>query len=343
MLVLNFILLLYEGFDNDEMESLVLFFDNIDSIDSQREEAILFSAMKKFVQSCNFFFNENVTSLNEYNGYIVGDVLKKTKVLFLLATRLVTKRRFEELHPDNEKQQGWKSLSMPEHYYDHMSIINRRIRYYEEATEKSKEDIVKNKIENLRKLRDLSNAIYRTNSYKRLFNGNIRYCFDTLVSLNMDYARTGLIDECIMLRKRSASIRAAGDGANGMILALLLDHFKKSGVYEEKLHLSICKKDDKLSLSRLILTFIHDNQDEASMADLYECLGPYYSIEEIARDVFSLSEIKRDVWRRMITFGAEFPDSPKELKEQLEAIKNGERERISECSFACLAEHIWIL
>ena len=230
---------------------------------------------------------------------------------------------------------------MPEHYYDHMSIINRRISYYEEATEKSKDDIVKTKIDNLRKLRDLSNAIYRTNSYKRLFNGNIRYCFDTLVSLNTDYARTGLIDECIMLRKRSAFIRAAGDGANGMILALLLDHFKKSGVYEEKLHLSICKKDDQISLSRLILTFIHDNQDEASMADLYECLGPYYSIEEIARDVFSLSEIKRDVWRRMITFGDEFPDSPKELKEQIESIKKGERERVSELHL-CLSGRAYL-
>ena len=332
LLALGVFLLLFERFDdnNDEKGTLVVLFDNIDSIEEQREEAILFSSMKKFVQDFNYFFNENVSNINEYYGYIVGSVLKKTKVLFLLATRLVTKRRFKELYPDNERAQGWQSLSMPEHYYDHLGIINKRIQYYEYAEKVGKNKEEKTQITTLKKIRNLSNAIYRTYSFKRLFNGNIRYCIETMVRLNNEYEATGLIDECIKLKNRSVDIRPAGDGASGIVLSLLLDHFKRQGVYEDKLHLSICRKDDKLSLSRLILTFLYDNNNEASLADLYECLNSYYSIEDIARDVFSLSEIKRDVWRRMITFGAVFPVSQEELKAQLKEIKSGKSEGVSE-------------
>lgn len=324
LLIINFFLLLWQGFEIEDKVSLVLVYDNVDSIDDHLQESILLSSMIEFINDCNYFINANVSGFKEYNGSLVQNVIKRTKCLFLLATRVVTIRRYVELAPDLEHVQGWYSQRMPEHYYDHFSIINKRVEYYLQNEPNSER---KKKIESLKKLREISYVLYRTNSYKRLFNGNIRYCFGTLLVLNANYSNQGFIDRCIELRKQSADIRGAGVGANGLVLALLLDYFKRQGVYEEKLHLSICKKDYTVSLSRLILTFIRENKYRCSLVDLYESLSPYFSQEEFCRDIFALSESKRDVWRRLITFGLFFPASDKEFVSQVERLNSGERDK----------------
>ena len=326
LLVINFFLLVWRGIEIDDNISLVLVYDNVDSIEDDKQESILLSSMVEFINDCNYFINANVTSSIEYNGVLVGDAIKRIKFLFLLTTRVVTGRRYAVVAPDLERVPGWYSLSMPEHYYDHFAIINKRVDYYIEHEPNSEQKEI---IQALIKIRDLSDALYRTNSFKRIFNGNVRYCFMTLLALNNNYADTGLVDRCIELKTQSPGIRGAHAGASGIALSLLLDYFKKEGVYEDKLHLSACKRDYKVSFSRLVLTFIREKGNRCSLVDLYECLIPYFNEEKFSRDIFALSESKRDVWRRLITFGNVFPKNDRELDAQLKDLQNGKRDRES--------------
>lgn len=319
LLVLYFLWLFNNKISESEASPLIIVFDNVDSINDTDEEQSLLIALKEFINDCNFFFGFNLESPNYYSKQKVSEIIEKTKLVCFITTRIVTIKKFLHLEPDLEKVYGWLSLEMPENYYDHRTIINNRINYYKKLESKDKSF----NIQLLDAFQRFSNIVYKSDVFKRLYNGNYRFIIDALYSIVDNSNNKDLIYEAIQLEKNYSEFRM---GAIGISISLLLDLFKKNGVYTEKLHLSECTLDYKISLSRIILTIIHEKRNTCSMLELFDCLYPLFSLDSICQVVYDLCEAKRGVWRRLIIFSKIFPQSSEDLVLQSKLYKKNIRD-----------------
>ena len=317
LFVLDFFMLLYQGKENARNRPTIIVIDNVDSLSDLSEESKLISAMKNYVADCSFFFGQNINSTGKFVDIPASELIQNTKLILFLTTRIATIRKYEELYPDIENLYGWNSFLMPEHYYDHEAIIKRRIDYYSEQ-ETDDSDTIKELV----KIKELAEIAYSNYNFKRLFNGNIRFCIERLCDIAMQYGETKTLQNCFELYKMRNKIPEAVSGANGILLALILADFKNNRVFSDKLHLSECQQDNKVSLSRLILTILREKGNRCSMLELYGLLEPFFGIDEITSTTWALSENCREIWRRLLLFNVRFPKSCAELKMQEYAYRN---------------------
>lgn len=317
LLTLDFIMLLYGEYQKESKEPVVILIDNVDSLSDLYEESMLISAIKDFITNCNFFFGQNIDCQGVFEGKSLHQLVEKTKLVFFLTTRIATIKRYKELYPDLENLYGWNSATMPEHYYDHRGIINTRIDYYLMQEKGAESETVKE----LARIRKLAEVAYSNYNFKRLFNGNIRFCIERLCDIVTQYDNTGIVQQCLELYKMRNKIPEAVSGANGMLLAMVLTAFKNNGVYREKLQLSECKQDDEVSLSRIILTVLREKGDRCSMLELYNLLSPFFEIDDITNEIWLLNESSRHIWRRLLLFNVKFPTDSIELRRQGQAYK----------------------
>lgn len=312
LLTLDFVMLLYGEYQEESKRPFIILIDNVDSLSDLHEESMLVSAIKDFITNCNFFFGQNINCSGSFGGKSLSQFIEKTKLVFFLTTRIVTIKRYNELYPDLENLYGWNSATMPEHYYDHKRIINTRINYYLNL-EKDKDSET---IRELSRIKSLSEVAYSNYNFKRLFNGNIRFCIERLCDIVANYGNSSIVQQCLDLYKMRNRIPEAITGANGMLLAMLLAEFKNNDVYREKLQLSECKQDDEVSLSRLILTLLREKGNRCSMLELYNLLSPFFDVDDITNEIWSLNESSRKIWRRLLLFNVKFPKNSIELQKQ---------------------------
>lgn len=318
LLTLDFVMLLYGEAQEETNESFIILIDNVDSLSDLHEESMLICAIKDFVTNCNFFFGQNIDCKGIFEGKKMRQLIEKTKLVFFLTTRIATIKRYKELYPDLENLYGWNSATMPEHYYDHRGIIDIRIDYYISQEKGVESDTVKELV----RIRRLAEVAYSNSNFKRLFNGNIRFCVERLCDIVAQYDSTGIVQQCLDLYKMRNKIPEAVSGANGMLLAMVLTEFKNNGVYRDKLHLSECKQDDEVSLSRMILTVLREKGGRCSMLELYNLLSPFFAIDDITTETWSLNESSRQIWRRLVLFNVKFPTDSIQLHSQGQAYKN---------------------
>lgn len=280
---------------------IIILFDNVDSLRDISQERAFVYTLKQFINSCNYFFGFNADNSEVYGVEKISSLVKKTKFLCFLTTRLITATKYQNLDPDLENAYGWVSLHMPEEYYSHIDIIQRRVTYYKELEQN---DTLAS-IQRLESISEFSHNIYKNDNFRRLFNGNLRYCINTICQLIHHYECTSLIDESNALYRLSLLqtpiSKEVKEGSSGILLSMLLQYLKQENVYAEKFHLSECQPDGKLSLSRIILTILREKGNFCYLPDLLDLLNPLYSVKEVCETVFDLSEAKRNILRRMLT------------------------------------------
>lgn len=318
LLTLDFVMLLYGEYQEKLKKPFIILIDNVDSLSDLHEESMLISAIKDFITNCNFFFGQNINCKGTFEGTPLNQFIEKIKLVFFLTTRIATIKRYNELYPDLENLYGWNSATMPEHYYDHKGIINTRIDYYLKEEKGKDSETVKE----LSRIKSLTEIAYSNYNFKRLFNGNIRFCIERLCDIVAHYDNSSIVQQCLDLYKMRNKVPEATTGANGMLLAMLLTEFKNNGVYREKLQLSECKQDDEVSLSRLILTLLREKGDRCSMLELYNLLSPFFNVDDITNEIWLLNESSRKIWRRLLLFNVKFPTSLIELHKQGQAYKD---------------------
>lgn len=312
-------LLLCDKFLNPNSTPMILAIDNADSMNDLAEENILLPVLYKFANDCTFFFSANLDWDASFCGHTVPEVMKNTKLLLFITTRYVTIKRYESIEPDLETVNGWVSHALPENYYDHRDIISRRVDYYDEIEHENFDAL-----NELHLIRDLGNVAYHDLAFMRLFNGNVRYCVERLCDIERMFSRSTL-EECLNLYKEYNVNPDVAEGAKGYFLYLLLCVFKANGIYSSKLGLSALRKDGTISLSRVVLTIIRENQQRCSMLRLFKSLVYLgYSANEICTTVWNLCEIGRKVWRRLVIFDMIIPKTLNELQEQATLFQNGE-------------------
>lgn len=211
---------------------------------------------------------------------------------------------------------------MPENYYNHLSIINKRIEYFSTLSQES------DTINSLKKILEFANNVYKNNIFMRLFNGNIRFCVRTLCNIidgcsNTEYANMELIDECNNLSKDTELSQETSAGTSGMVLSLLCHYLKRKGIYRDKLCLSECQQDGQISLSRIILTVLHEKDGSCNMLDLLSLLSPFFDVNEICKTVYALNEARRDILRRMVTFDLVIPKNEADFLQQGRQFEKG--------------------
>lgn len=280
---------------------VIILFDNVDSLSDISIEKSFVMTLKRFINDCNYFFGLNMDNSEKYGQEKISTLVRKAKFCCFLTTRLITIKKYFELDPDFEKVYGWISLDMPEHYYSHMEIISRRVNYYKHM-ELGKNS---NSIQKLEEILGFATIAYRNNIFKRLFNGNLRFCISALCKMVDCYSGTKLIEESNQIycqKYLSNEIQGeANEGSTGILLSILLNYFKEAGVFTEKLHLSECQPDGKISISRIVLTILREKGESSNFLDILLLLKPLFSIEEICETIYDLSEAKRDIMRRMLT------------------------------------------
>ena len=297
---------------------MIIFFDNVDSISDLEQNRLFIAALQQFIIDCSFFFVINLDNKNLFAGAEISGFIHDAKFVCFLTTRIVTIQRFLALAPNLEQVYGWTSLQMPVGFYNHMDILRRRMTYLQKAEARQ----ASKSMETLNSILDFAESAYKTNSFRKLFNGNFRFCLDALCTMVQHYSPTGLISECNRLYESGSNI----EGASGMVLSMLCNYLKDQRIYEEKFHLSDCAPDGKLSLSRIILTIIRENGGRCSFLALLELLSPLFEIKEICDVAYDLMEAKRNVLRRMVAFDIVFPRSSQEVIAQGEAFLKGDRE-----------------
>jgi hypothetical protein len=297
---------------NDISKPLIIVFDNIDSISDLTEEGVFVSVLRSFINDCNFFIGNNLDNEDEFCNIKISKVIQNLKIICFLTTRIVTGKKLVELEPDLEMVYGWVNLKMPENYYSHKDIIKKRINYYRQLEKNNHSKT----IEFLNKMELFSRVVYKNRVFKRLFNGNYRYCVYTIYKIIITFLDTGLISESYLLTENRQQYTEAQAGATGLIISLLLNHLKSNNIYQEKLYLSECQSDNKISLSRIILTVIREKGGTCSFLDILRLLSPFFDDDEICNVIYALSESKRDCWRRLITFSEKYPKSTSDLTEQ---------------------------
>ena len=109
---------------------MVVVFDNVDSIDNIEEERNFVLELKDFIIDCNYFFGLNRSNCNKIKNKPISEITTDFKMICFLTTRIVTIKKFMELSPDMEEMYGWKSFKLPENYFNHVAIIDRKINYY---------------------------------------------------------------------------------------------------------------------------------------------------------------------------------------------------------------------
>ena len=312
LLFTNLLLLLYQNTSATEMNTLILVIDNSDSLSNLYEEMILYPAIRQFANNCTYFYASNLQNDKMYSDNKVLNIFENTKLLLIFTTRVVTFKQYKILDPDWEKINGWTSLRLPEHYYDHKGILTHRIEYYINVCGETRTSVP----EELTLLKSLISVAYRNDNFMRLFNGNVRSCVERLCNILSGYPRQ-VINELISLYHYSLANPEAVEGTNGYFLNLVLNIFKNEHIYDDKLNLSSCRKDGKLSLSRIILTILRENENSCSLFKLFQSLVPLgIRTADICLTIWNLSERGRDVWRRLLIFDHIVPNSLDSLQRQ---------------------------
>lgn len=320
LLFLEFALLLFSRFKRDDDTPMILVIDNVDSLSDMAEESLLLTAIREFENNCNYFFGWNIDNDGKYNGQIISDVLKKTKLSMFFTTRVATIKKYESIQPDWERIDGWVSIRFPKHYYDHMEIINHRIEYF--LTTENEDSEIANELKTLKQIAEIA---YHNYNFMRLFNGSYRVCVERICNILNSFQRSQ-IEELLMLYSLRYENPNAIEGANGYFLYMILGILKNEDTYTDTLNLSPCKKDGTISLSRIILTILREKGDRCSLYELFKLLTPLgYDENEICTQIWSLSEVSRiHAWRRLLIFDVIIPSDLEHLKKQITIFKNGE-------------------
>lgn len=301
-------------------KQLYVVFDNVDSISDLDEERVLVNSLKNFVNECNYFFSMNLNNTGFFCEKSISDIISKTKMICFLTTRIITTQKYFELEPDLEHVYGWFSCRMPEDYYSHSRIISHRIEHYRELENNNLDS------RTLKVLSDMqlaSDIFYKVSIFKRLFNGNIRYCLYCLRDMVNNEKKKQLIEEC---RNLYETLDDAVDGATEIVLAMVLEYLKEGKVYSEKLMLQGTGQNEKVSLSRIVLTILREKGGRCSFWDLLNQLKDFWEIKEICEVIYALSEANRKIWRRLLVFNSKFPDSLDKLEKQAESFQTGEND-----------------
>lgn len=312
LLLVDFLIVILECFQNSESKSTIIVIDNIDSMEPISEEARLIPVMKNFISTFYSFVRDNISRGTSYLGKSVRNVFSSSKFLFFFNTRLVTARHYGDIiFRDDERETRWKSVDFPEQYFSHKEIIENKIQFYSGLKELNRKS--KQKYDKLEKVFLLAKIVYTNQIYKKLFNGNIRHCLNTLCSFQ---SKEAIWDKFAPCFDNTYSYRMPGDGINGMVINAVFNYFKDNGIYSNKLGLGQCSRDGKITCSRLVLTILKESDGRCSVTEVFNLLQPLFSIEEICHCVYQLSEADRIRWRRLLTFDAVFPKDDKDLLNQ---------------------------
>lgn len=331
--------LIVHGRGKNERSISVIVIDNIDSLNNPVEEIKLISTIKSVAKACADFISDNIDNDVTYelvdsnatdknriiNSIRINDFFKNTTIVIFLTTRIVTDARIRELDPDSETMSEWYGIEMPHHYYSQRQILNRKIDYYLEVEQNREADNYKQ----LETLKSIVPVIYSDRYYKRLFNGNVRYGERTIcnmLQLYGDNASNKVLSECVGLYNSQLDKQVKREGINGIILSMILFYFKQKEIYHKKLYLSECSLNYVISISRIVLTMLDERREEGLyLYDIFEYFSDIdesaYSLEEICKVIYALSEAGRYFWRRLLIFETKFPEKAEDLESQIESYR----------------------
>lgn len=212
-------------------------------------------------------------------------------------------------------------------------IIRKRKEYW--SNHSDLEDAIK-EIDYIEKIMDIP---FVQGQFSSLLNGNYTHCIDRILDLYKEMP--DLLEECYSLQYNECSdedyLGCSKTGASGTLLRLILELFKERNVFNSvtdpnaenefnvngklalgELNLELTKNIYNISLSRLILTFIYETPNKrVRINQLFRCFE-HEDGREICRIIYALSENLRDIWRRLIVFSSNIPNSLEDIYKQYE-------------------------
>lgn len=295
----------------------VFCFDNLDNIDSidKTKEFIKYTS-EAWLEITTFF---KLVNLNEYGIY--GDILLKNYAI-VLAMRETTYAKLTE-HFSEISKRIIEEFPISE-IYSKKNIISKRMQFLE---------INRSKISNtlysdVDILNMLMNNSYIERNVFALFNNSYNTAVSTITliaSQNRD-----LLQEYKKISEMRN--RRYYKGANGIVLRLLFDYFKRRKYFDEKyLNLLNFGNEEKylFSPARLILTYINNCRDEVCLYDIFKYFEGILDVEDVADIIDKIYLLRFTDWRHLLTFNKYPPKDDNGLKSQLDLYYSGRP--IAEC------------
>jgi len=284
----------------------VFCFDNLDNIDSidKTKEFIKYTA-ETWIEITNFF---QMVNLEQYNIFR-NDLLRKYSIV--LSVRETTYAKLTEHFSENSKR-IIDEFPVSE-IYRKKNIISKRKDFLDE----NRSSIPDNLYSDVDMINGLMNNSYIERNVFALFNNSYNTAVSTLTLIFSQNRQ--LIQEY----KHISDMRNRRyyKGANGIVLRLLFDYFKRKKYFDEK-YLNLLNFGDNekylFSPARLILTYLNNCRDEVCLYDVFRYFDGILEPEDIADIIDKIYLLRFTDWRHLLTFNKFPPKDDSGLKSQLD-------------------------
>jgi hypothetical protein len=300
LLTLDFIFtLLFEQNACIPGKKVMVFFDNLDSMDDERLEEEFFHNICWFVESVDDFYDANSKLFFEKNCENIG-------LLTVLTTRLSTALHHQD-KLDSEFRIGapvYCRMAIPEAFYNTTKILRKRIKYLLE--------VHKDFSSTTRKLLFTLSEFLRIELCHQFTREFVNMNYNVLVDRYIDILENAESRNTVL---KTSSFISANKFSSDMKYFItksistyvFLSVLFRSGVFSNKPNNSSkiiveSVESSRISLFKMLLTFINERCGYCTLAEIRDGFPIYYTDQELADCLYRLSEAKRDKVRRMITF-----------------------------------------
>ena len=307
---------------NNSNRTIVLFFDNLDTIEEYNKEVEFINTIYWLTLRFDEFYSKNSIQ--------IGLKEKPINLQMIMVTRKSTALRHSRYIKDHRKGVSiYYKAEMPTVFFNHQEILENRI-MKAKSTQNELHFSGKGDYDKFVKLVDFFDFGICYQFTRELVNMN----YDHLVKRFLDIIYEDNLFDIFLKTKdllkntSEQQICYSRIIKHACVFSMYMQVFFMNDLFSPNIE-NVSKvvveslSSSRTSLSRLILTYIIERGGYCSLHELNESmLLVDYTQQEIAICLYALSEAKRDIWRRLIAFVDFLPSSVNDILNAVENDKN---------------------
>lgn len=288
--------------NNSDYVGNIFCIDNLDNVEPDRIKVFLKYYTQFWINLINAFYEFNLTEWNLDGSELVQNYA------FILVLRETTYAKLTEHFSGSEK--GMVEEITADKLYSDCNVFQNR----SDFLHNHKDSIPTPLLEETTQIDSILNDKYIRKNITSIYNNDNSTAIKTLCAIrNKSEENINILNEYANIRgKSSTDIR----GAHGIILHLLLSHFRDRTYFDENLMLYSFKRSSenqsyKYSATRLLLSYLSNCREPVSMYQVFSYFDKVIKPEDIANIFYQIYQLRFSDWRHLITFTDVPPDDYK--------------------------------
>ena len=281
--------------------------DNLDNVEPDRIRVFLKYYAQFWMNMIHAFYAFNLKKWNIEGSELVQNYA------FILVLRETTYAKLTEHFSGNEKGLV-EEITADKLYWDCNVFENRSNFLYDH-----KESIPAHLLEEIKQIDSILKDKYIWKNITSIYNNDNSTAIKTLCAIrNKSEENIHLLNEYAVIKEKySTDIR----GSHGIVLHLLLSHFRDKTYFDDNLMLYNFKRSSenqnyKYSATRLLLSYLSNCREPVSMYQVFSYFDKVINPEDIANIFYQIYQLRFSDWRHLITFTDVPPDDYKWIGKQ---------------------------